>query len=90
MENNAFAFARAAKIDSVKIGKRVEDRIHFIAMDVAVIRDLFVWIGIHDLGCAAVVTEERHIGHGGNHVRDESCRGDGDASALRAACHGDA
>ncbi len=51
-------------------------------MDVTIFCDFLVGVTIHEFGGAAVVTEERHVGHGGDHVRDESCRGDGDASAL--------
>src|SRR5687768_9178589 len=77
-----FRFRACREIDSIEIGKRVENYVHFITMDMAKLGDLSVRIGIDDFRGAAVVTEERYIGYGSDHVREESCRGDGDASAL--------
>src|SRR5215210_5814715 len=58
-------------------------------MDMAKLCNLFIRISIHDLGSMAVMAKERYIGHGSNDVWCKSCRGNGDASALRAACHSD-
>ena len=58
-------------------------------MNMAIFGDLFVGIRIADLGGTAVMTKERHIGHGYGDLGYKPCRGDGDSSALRAACHCD-
>ena len=60
---------RAREIDSIKIGKCVEHCIHFIPMDVAKFCDFLIGIGIYDFRGPAVVTEERHIRHGGGDIR---------------------
>src|SRR5258705_605270 len=58
-------------------------------MDMAKLCDLFIWICIFYLCCAAVMTKEGYIRHCCNHLGDESRCGNGDASTLRAACHRD-
>src|SRR5688572_33499111 len=77
-----FRFRTRREIDSIEIGKSVEDRVHFVAVDVAKFHNLSVRIGIHDFCSAAVVTEKRHIGHRCDYIWDEPCCGNGDASTL--------